>query len=338
MYRLMLVAGVMVTLAGSVRTVSADDIPCPVQKATWVITTPLPDPWSGPTEVGQLAQQSSAFINGRDWIICKYANDNDSEQQSVFRRLHLPFGGPYLVDISRPAASNVQSREIDCPVTELSVGLKTNVRSPWTSTTYVFRLDRKFLRSPPFPARIVCEYRSFKHDVWGAGPSAILRPVKPDTGPGLTGTPTPDPSRPDTLTATFGVTGVTLSTNAEVRAACPANVKFRGYIHTNGAGTVRYRVVHNGRPGGPKEMDFDRAEGRPVLFDVEVGGGDSSDSVTARPKPAAPGSITAAPAPGNRLSGWARIEILAPHAGVTRSDIASYVVSCTASRPDRLKK
>ena len=51
-------------------------------------------------------------------------------------------------------------------------------------------------------------------------------------------------------------------------------MKFRGYITANGAGTVRYRVVHNGKPGGTKEMDFNRAEGRPVLFDVEVGGGD----------------------------------------------------------------
>ena len=63
-------------------------------------------------------------------------------------------------------------------------------------------------------------------------------------------------------------------------------------------------------------LDFDRAEGRPVLFDVEVGGGDRTGSVSARPKPPAPGSMTAAPAPENRISGWARIEILAPSAGI----------------------
>ncbi len=171
--------------------------------------------------------------------------------------------------------------------------------------------------------------RRTKHDVWGAGPSAILRPVKPDTGPGFTGTPKTPPSRPDTLTAAFGVTGVTLSTEAEVRAACPVTVKFRGYITANSAGTVRYRVIHTGKAGTPKEMEFDRAEGRPVLFDVEVGGGDRTGSVSARPTPAAPGSMTAAPAPENRISGWARIEILAPRVGVARSDIASYVVSCS---------
>ena len=217
--------------------------------------------------------------------------------------------------------SNAGFAESDCPGEELSVGLKTGVPSPWTSTTYVFRLDH-IVTANKQPERRGCVYLSEKRDVWGAGPSAILRPVKPDTGPGLTGTPKPDPSRPSTLTAAFGVTGVTLSTDAEVRAACPATVKFRGYITANAAGTVRYRIVHNGTPGSPKEMDFDRAEGRPVFFDIEVGDSDPSGSVTARTKPAAPGSITSAPAPENRLSGWARIEILAPRAGVSRSDIA----------------
>ena len=206
---------------------------------------------------------------------------------------------------------------------------------------YVFRFQNKRLADPEtqaIPERIVCEYWSTKLDVWSAGPSAILRPVKPDTGPGLTGTPKPDPSRPTTLTAAFGVTGVTLSTAPEVQAACPAVVKFQGYITANAAGTVRYRIVHNGAPGIQRQMHFDRPEGRPVLFNVEVGGGDRSGSATARPRPAAPGSMTAAPAPANRISGWARIEILAPDAGVGRSDIASYVVSCTPARPDRMKK
>ena len=128
---------------------------------------------------------------------------------------------------------------------------------------------------------------------WDARPSAILRPLVVDSGPGLTGTPKPDPSGPDKLTAVFGVTAATLSTNAEVRTACPATVKFRGYIHANGAGMVRYRFVHTGKPGAVREMSFDRAEGRPVLFDVQVGDGDRSGTVTARPKPAPRGgSIT----------------------------------------------
>ena len=334
MNRLMISAGVIVTLVGFANVARANDIPCPVQKATWAVTTALPDPWSGPAEVGTVARRLSSFINGREWIICKYANATGAT--SVFKFVPASSDGYFTVEISRPAFE--YNDHIDCPLGQLSAGLKTDVPSPWTSTVYVFRFSRKWVAWPAAGQKImICEYRSVDRDVWGAGPSAILRPVKPDTGPGLTGTK-PDRSGPDTLTAAFGVTGVTLSTNAELRAACPANVKFRGYIHANGAGTVRYRVVHNGRPGGPKEMDFDRAEGRPVLFDVEVGGGDSSDFVTARPKPAAPGSIAAAPAPENRLSGWARIEILAPHAGVTRSDIASYVVSCTPSRPDRMKK
>ena len=326
------------TLLGFVNASRADDIPCPVQKATWAVTTALPDPWSGPAEVGTLARQLSAFINGREWIICRYAQRHSIRQCFKFvPRFKRRRRWTYTVEISRPAFTNASSVEIDCPLAALGWAEDRLCRHPGPARVYVFRFAESGC-IVEIQQRIACEYWSVDRDVWGAGPSAILRPVKADTGPGLTGTPKPDPSRPSTLTAAFGVTGVTLSTDAEVRAACPATVKFRGYITANGAGTVRYRVVHNGRPGGTKEMDFDRAEGRPVLFDVEVGGGDRSGSVTARPKPAAPGSMTAAPAPENRLSGWARIEILAPSAGVTRSDIASYVVSCTAKPPDRLKK
>jgi hypothetical protein len=326
---------VLVALTGSVRSASADDIPCPVQKATWVVTTPLPDPWSSQVEVGTLVKRFSAFIDGREWIICRYANGDDPHQHSVYDYLPIPVPGPgpSTLKVTRPAFSNATIDEIDCPARQIAVGLKTAIPSPWTSTVYVFDYDGKtteYSGGAGSAGSIVCRYKTRDHDVWGAGPSAILRPVKPDTGPGLTSTPKPEPSRPDTVAAPFGVTGVTLSTDAEVRAVCPTTVKFRGYITANAAGTVRYRVVHTGKPGMPKEMEFDRAEGRPVLFDVEVGGGDSTGSVSARPKPAAPGSMTAAPAPENRISGWARIEILAPRAGVARSDIASYVVSCSS--------
>ncbi len=90
MYRSLLVACVLVTLTGSVRTASADDIPCPVQKATWSVKTPLPDPWSGPTEAGTLVKQVSAFINARDWIICIYANDNDLDNDRCSTSSHIP--------------------------------------------------------------------------------------------------------------------------------------------------------------------------------------------------------------------------------------------------------
>ena len=165
-------------------------------------------------------------------------------------------------------------------------------------------------------------------------PSAILRPVVVDSGPGLTGTPKPDPSGPDKLTAVFGVTAATLSTNAEVRTACPATVKFRGYIHANGAGTVRYRFVHTGKPGAVREMSSrprgrtSRAVRRPGRRRRPIRHGHRSAETAPRG-----GSITTAPAPDNRLSGWGRIEILSPQGGVSRSDIASYVVTCTAGRP-----
>ena len=251
MYRSLLVACVLVTLTGSVRTASADDIPCPVQKATWAVTTPLPDPWSSQIEVGTLAKRTSAFINGRDWIICRYANGDEPNGQSVFDYDTSP-KAHFRLTITRPGPGT--SKDIDCPLQEVAVGLKTAVPSPWTSTVYVFHNVGKSGHGTESAFTIRCHYSTRDNDVWGAGPSAILRPVKPDTGPGFTGTPKTPPSRPDTLTAGFGVTGVTLSTDAEVRAACPATVKFRGYITANSAGTVRYRVIHTGKPGTPKEM------------------------------------------------------------------------------------
>ena len=333
MSRSMLIACLVVASLGAGRSAAANDIPCPVKKATWEVTTPLPAPWSAPAEVGEQMKRFSVFINGREWIICQYAKKE--YYPSVFE--YLPGPGPnlYKLTVTRPAFSDVNIDEIPCPANDVRVELKTAVPSPWTSTSYVFALDRKSRLDAPSGNLIVCHYRTRSHhDSWGAGPSAILRPVVADTGPGLTGTPKPDPSRPDNLTAVFGVTGATLSTAAEVRTACPATVKFRGYIHANGAGTVRYRFVHNGKPGAVREVPFDRAEGRPVLFDVQVGDGDRSGTVTARPKPAPRGgSITSAPAPDNRLSGWGRIEILSPQGGVSRSDIASYVVTCTPNRP-----
>lgn len=331
MDRSMLVAVALAAVLAPASTVSADDLPCPVQKATWAVTTPLPDPWSAEPEVGTLASRVSAFINGRDWIICRYANDNDSQHRSVFEFLPSQGGGMYQVRISRPRFADVV--KIQCPVEQLSARLTTPVPSPWTSTTYVFHLAGSHTDS-----RMVCTYRTEKHDVWGAGPSAILRPVTPDTGPGLTGNPKPTPSGSSRLTTGFAVTNVALATErAAVRAACPATVTFQGSVTANGQGTVRYRLVHNGSASAPKEIDFPRASSRPVVFELEVGG-DTSGSMSARRKPAAPGSVAAAPVPANRHTGWARIEILSPRGGVLRSDIASYDVTCTPGRPDRLRR
>jgi hypothetical protein len=333
MPRSMLISLALAALLAPSSTVSADDLPCPVQKATWAVTTALPDPWSAEAEVGTLDSRVSAFINGREWIICRYAKDDDSPYRSVFEFLPSPGGGGgmYQVRISRPRFAYVV--KIQCPVEQISVRLTTQVPSPWTSTTYVFHLAGSHTDN-----RMVCTYRTKEHDVWGAGPSAILRPVTPDAGPGLTTNPKPSPARPSRLTTEFAVTNAALGTEAAaVRAACPATVKFQGSVTANGKGTVRYRVVHNGSAGAPKEMDFPRASSRPVVFEFEVGN-DTSGSMTARRKPAAPGSVTAAPVPPNRHTGWARIEILSPRGGVVRSDIASYDVTCTPRRPDRLKR
>jgi len=332
MSRSMLFTCLVAAILGAGRDAAANDIPCPVKQATWTVS-PLPAPWSAAAAAGAQTKRFSAFINGKEWIICQYANK--PSYPSVFN--YLPGPGPnlYLLKITRPAFSNASIDEIACPANEVRAELKTAVPSPWTSTTYVFALNRKLMEEAPGGDLIACHYQTRgDNDPWSAGPSAILRPVVVDSGPGLTGTPKPDPSGPDKLTAVFGVTAATLSTSAEVRTACPATVKFRGYIHANGAGTVRYRFVHTGKPGAVREMSFDRAEGRPVLFDVQVGDGDRSGAVTTRPKPSPRGgSITAAPAPDNRLSGWGRIEILSPQGGVSRSDIASYVVTCTPGRP-----
>lgn len=137
--------------------------------------------------------------------------------------------------------------------------------------------------------------------------------------------------------AEFAATAVTLSTDAAVRAQCPATVKFRGSVTANGEGTIRYRVLHNGSQGATKENTFNRASSRPVLFAFEVGR-NNSGSVSSRAKPPVSGSLAAAPDPNNRHAGWARIEILAPTGGVRRSDIASYAVTCTPGRAGGLKK
>ena len=85
MNRLMISAGVIVTLVGFANVARANDIPCPVQKATWAVTTALPDPWSGPVRVGTVARRLSSFINGPEWIICKYANAKGWPLRSVFK-------------------------------------------------------------------------------------------------------------------------------------------------------------------------------------------------------------------------------------------------------------
>ena len=110
MYRSMIAACVLVALTGSVRTASADDIPCPVQKATWVVTTPLPDPWSSQVEVGTLARRTSAFINGRDWIICRYANGDEPNGQSVFDYGNVPeetLSADYHNPVLAPAKTSI---------------------------------------------------------------------------------------------------------------------------------------------------------------------------------------------------------------------------------------
>jgi hypothetical protein len=339
MHRLIVGSCALIALLGRVEVAAANDIPCPVQKAIWEVTTPLPDPWSGSLKEGQLLARESAFVNGRDWILCIYNKVSDSSvDESVFPTQEFVGGRSYVLEVTRPAPTNRDWSTIDCPATELTTGLKTAVPSPWTSTVYVFRFYEKVMYHATHSRRIACRYRTERHDSWKAGPAAIMRAVKADTNPGFTGTPKPDPSRPSGLTSVFGVTAVTLATFGELRGSCPAQVKFRGYITANGAGTVRYRVVHNNTAGHPKEMEFDRPEGRPVLFDITVGDGDPTGSASARPKSASRGSMTAAPAPENRRSGWARLEILSPQSGVARSDIVSYTFTCTPGQPDRLRK
>ena len=318
--------------------VRADAVPCPVQQATWAVSTPLPDPWQSTPQAGALKDQVGAFINGKQWIICRYADPGkntvfaSSPESPTIPGIEPPAN---RLTIFRPSIINAPSDTVSCPFERVTTEVTTKVPAPWTGTTYVWKRVYKDNGEIGGQAVIRCHYtyEGVDHDVWGAGPSALLRPLEPDAGPPLGANPTPRPPRPGSFVAEFAVTEATLSTDPEVRANCPAKVRYTGSITANGKGEVIYRIVHNGVRGEQRKLDFGQAGRRPVVADFVVG----SASRRPPPKPAgAPGSIATAPSDPDRVTGSARIEILRPQGGVVRSDDVNYAVRCVAS-PDRMQ-
>jgi hypothetical protein len=333
----LVIVGLFAVALGSVANARADYVPCPVKEARWDVTTPLPDPWDSTVQVGILTDQRGAFINGKEWLICRYSHSSTSTDylQTVFGNTSGP-GGAYYLTIHRPSFTNADLSQINCPVPQLKTQLITNVPAPWTSTTYVWKQVGKDEANIGGKKHIRCRYASVALDVWNAGPSSILRPLEPDKGPPLAANPVPKPPKPNHLTMEFAVTGAKLYTVPKVEGNCPVKVRFNGSVTANGKGEVRYRIVHNGAQGSPKKLDFGQAGSRPVSFEFEIGGSTLGSIKVPKPAPA-PGSLAAAPAGPNQHAGSARIEILEPRGGVLKSNDANYLVKCVAPKPDRLK-
>jgi hypothetical protein len=333
-------SGLLAVALGSAATARADYVPCPVKEARWDVTTPLPDPWDFTVQVGTLSEQVGAFINGKEWIICRYAHSPGLGPghpiQTVFGIASGWGGGEYRLTIHRPIFTNADVTQINCPVPQLKTQLITNVPGPWASTTYVWRQVGKDEREIGGKMHIRCHYASVALDVWKAGPSSILRPLEPDKGPPLAVNPVPKPPKPSDLTTEFAVTGAKLYTAPKVEGNCPVKVRFNGSVAANGKGQVRYRIVHNGAQGSPKKLYFGQAGSRPVSFAFDVGGSTLGSLKVPKPAPA-PGSLAAAPTGPDQHAGSARIEILEPRGGVLKSNDANYVVKCVAPKPDRLK-
>lgn len=333
----LLITGIAAAVLGSTTSVFADFVPCPVQKAQWGVTTPLPDPWTSTLQEAGLKEQKGAFINGKEWLLCRYAfPGNDS--LFVGDPGWTPPGfspGQLRVSVMRPAFTNAKLSEVKCPAPQLKTQVLTNLPPPWTATTYVWKEVSKIMRDIASQKYIVCYYEPVREDVWGAGPSAILRSLEPDKGPPLAANPKPKPPLPGNLTSEFAVTGAKLHTAPLVETTCPAKVTFTGSVAANGKGQVQYRIVHNGAAGTPKQLDFGQAGNRPVSAEFQVGG--ITGPAVQAASPTGGGGSLAAPSAPNQHTGSARIQILKPQGGVLKSNDANYMVKCVAPKPDSLQ-
>lgn len=328
-----LTAALAAAVVGSTSSAFADYVPCPVEAAKWGVTG-LPDPWDSTVQEGALKEQKGTFINGKEWLLCRYAFPG---QDSLFEKSPSQMGSYFhVLSVKRPGFKYNNLSEIKCPGPKLKTRLLTDIPSPWKSTTYVWKQVGKEFTEIAGQTYIRCTYEPTDYDVWGAGPSAILRSLEPDTGPGLAPNPDPKPVMPGNLAAEFAVTQATLDTKPVVEAKCPTRVRFTGSVAANGKGQVHYRIVHNGAEGTPKQLVFGQAGNRPVVAEFQVGGL-TGPSVQADSPPAGGEASLAAPSAPNQHTGSARIQILSPQGGVVKSDDANYLVKCVAPKPDGLK-
>lgn len=191
----LLIAGIAAAVLGSTTSALADAVPCPLQQAKWGVTTPLPDPWGSKVQGGVLKEQKGAFINGKEWLICRYSI---SGKDSLFQG-DPGFTAPGVrndqlrVSVQRPAFANTKLSEVNCPVPQVKTQVLTDLPAPWTATTYVWKPVGKDLRIIGGQKHISCYYVPVAIDVWGAGPSALLRSLEPDEGPPMAANLNPQP-------------------------------------------------------------------------------------------------------------------------------------------------
>ena len=328
-----LTAVLAASVLGSTPRALAEHVPCPVETARWGVTG-LPDPWDSTIQEGALKEQKGTFINGKEWLMCRYAFPG---QDSLYETSPSQMGAHfYTLSVKRPGLKYNNLSEIKCPAPKLKTRLLTDIPSPWKSTTYVWKQVGKEVIEIAGQIFIRCTYEPTDYDVWGAGPSAILRSLEPDTGPGLAPNPDPKPVIPGNLAAEFAVTRATLDTRPVVEASCPTRVRFTGSVAANGKGQVHYRIVHNGAEGTPRQLVFRQAGSRPVVAEFQVGGLNGPSVQAGNPAAGGEASLAAPSAP-NQHRGSARIQILSPQGGVIKSEDANYLVKCVAPRPDGFK-
>ncbi|MEQ1931838.1 MAG: hypothetical protein ABL957_15085, partial [Parvularculaceae bacterium] len=166
----------------------------------------------------------------------------------------------------------------------------------------------------------------------------------------------------DRLSAGFGVTEAGLGAEPSfVKGQCPRTIRFNGVFHASGAGDVKYRI--RGSDGSlsavntiavnsaaPTHFSFEREFGKktsgglvaptdpkpsaPGDLAIPAPTGDPKGPTIKAPSgsgggtsPAAAGSVAVATAKGEH-SGWMRIEIVSPTAGVKKSPEAFYKAIC----------
>ncbi len=120
-----------------------------------------------------------------------------------------------------------------------------------------------------------------------------------------------------------------LVTEAELRVAqdsraavCPARLTYEGSITTSRAGTVRYRIVGDGKTRTPVyTLTFDEAGTKPVRSQVVT--------VRAPERPPASATLAAddAPPPPRTVRGWRRLEIVEPE-GMRPLERSEYQLIC----------
>lgn len=280
-----------------------DDVPCPLT-ITWGTTPALPDPWKFVwSQTADNPERKFQLLYGKEMVVCSY-----------YAQAWLNIPGHHALAIQRPVTEGVSPETYSCPANVLQTKIVGPLPPLWSGVTYSFTLHQKSAMS----GKVYCAYKGPATLSAPTSPYAIVRPLKLDY-PQLTLDPKP-PLKQD-FAQTFGVTLASLTTFAPQQTVpCPATVKMMGEIRVNGAGLVRYRLLHNGAPGPTKTLNFSKAGTQHPAFDLIVG----------QKQPPGPpaGTLAAKPPASPIIQGSARIEILEPLVGKKASNDASYSVTC----------